>query len=66
MIKKVFLCFVSKPRVGPINSYHFNFKRGNIFAGICTLVLSLWSKASVDIFVRLLQLRRKCKYSLTS
>ncbi len=42
MINKLFLCFVSKPRVGPINSKQNNFKWGNIFAGICTLVLSLW------------------------
>jgi hypothetical protein len=42
LIKKLFLCFVSKPRVGPINNKHNNFKWGNIFAGICTLVLSLW------------------------
>jgi hypothetical protein len=41
-MKKLFLCSVSKPRVGPINSYHFTFKCGNIFAGICTLVISLW------------------------
>ncbi len=39
LIKKLFLCFVSKQRVGPINSQHNNFKWGNIFAGICTLVL---------------------------
>ncbi len=36
LIKKLFLCFESKPRVGPINSQHINFKWGNIFAGICT------------------------------
>jgi hypothetical protein len=41
LIKKLFLCYVSKPGVGPINSQHNNFKWGNIFAGICTLVLSL-------------------------
>jgi hypothetical protein len=35
---------VSKPRVGPINCKHFTFKRGNIFASICTLVLSLWAR----------------------
>ncbi len=43
-MKKLFLCSVSKPRVGPINSFYFlsfTFKCGNIFAGICTLVLSL-------------------------
>ncbi len=34
LIKKLFLCFVSKPRVGPINSQHNNFKWGNISAGI--------------------------------
>ncbi len=38
MIKKLFLRHVSKPRVRPINSQHNNFKWGNIFAGICTLV----------------------------
>jgi hypothetical protein len=32
---------VSEPRVGPINNKLFTFKCGNIFAGICTLVLSL-------------------------
>ncbi len=42
LIKKLFLCFVSKPRVGLMNSKHFTFKWGNIFASICTLVLSLW------------------------
>ena len=41
LTKRLFLCFVSKPRVGPINSKHNNFKWGNIFAGICTLVSSL-------------------------
>ncbi len=41
-MKKLFLCFVSKPRVGPINSKHFTFNWGNFFAAICTLVLSLW------------------------
>ena len=41
LIKKLFLCFLSKSRVGPINSKHNNFKWGNIFASICTLVLSL-------------------------
>ncbi len=41
LIKKLFLCLVTKSRVGPINSQHINFKWGNIFAGICTLVLSL-------------------------
>ncbi len=41
LIKKLFLCSVSKPRVGPINSKHFTFKCGNIFSGICTLFLSL-------------------------
>ncbi len=41
LIKKLFLCFVSKPKVGPINSQCNNFKWGNIFATICTLVLSL-------------------------
>ncbi len=40
--KKLFLCYAAKPRVGPINSQHNNFKWGNIFAGVCTLVLSLW------------------------
>ncbi len=44
LIKNLFLCSVSKPRVGPINSKHFTFKCGNIFAGICCLVLSLWVK----------------------
>ncbi len=32
---------MSKPRVGPLNSQHNNFKF-QIFAGICTLVLFLW------------------------
>jgi hypothetical protein len=41
LIKKLFLCFVLKPRLGAINSKHNNFKWGSIFAGICTLVLSL-------------------------
>ncbi len=41
MIKKLFLCIVSKPRVEPINSKHNNFKGGTIFAGICTLVISM-------------------------
>ncbi len=49
LIKKVFLCFVSKPRVGPINSQHNNFKRGNIFAGICTLVLSPWGMDKLQL-----------------
>ncbi len=41
MIKKLFLlCFVSKLRVRAINSQHNNFKWGNIFAHICTLVVS--------------------------
>ncbi len=44
LIKKLFLRFASKPRVGPINSQYNNFKRENIFAGICTLVLSLCLK----------------------
>ncbi len=30
LIKKLFLCFASKPRVGPINSKHNNFNWGNI------------------------------------
>ncbi len=48
LIKKLFLCFESRPRVGPINSQHINFKWGNIFAGICTiLVLSIWFKESL-------------------
>jgi hypothetical protein len=38
---KLFLCCVSKPRVGPISSQYNNFKSRNIFSGICTLVLSL-------------------------
>jgi len=42
LIKKLFLCFVSKPRVGPMNSKHFTFKWWNMFVSICTLVLSLW------------------------
>ncbi len=46
LIKKLFLCFVSKPRVGPINRWHNTFKWGNIFATICTLVLSLWVEHS--------------------
>ncbi len=46
LIEKLFLCFVSKPRVGPINNKHNTFKRGNIFAGICTLVLSLCLKGT--------------------
>jgi hypothetical protein len=41
LIKKLFICFVSKPRVGPINSQHKKFKSGNIFAGICTLGFSM-------------------------
>jgi hypothetical protein len=40
--QKLFLCYVAKPRVGPINSQRNNFKWGNIFAGVCTLVFSLW------------------------
>jgi hypothetical protein len=48
LIKKLFVCFVSKPRVGPINSKHNNFKWGNIFAGICTLVVSLWLYEAVE------------------
>ncbi len=39
---KLFLSYVAKPRVGPINREHNNFKWGNIFAGVFTLVLSLW------------------------
>jgi hypothetical protein len=41
LFKKLFLCYVSKPKVGPTNSQHNNFKWGNISAGICTLVLFL-------------------------
>jgi hypothetical protein len=44
--QKLFLCYVSKPRAGPISSPHNNFKWGNIFAGVCTLVLSLCSGLS--------------------
>ncbi len=40
--KTLFLSYVSKPRVWPINRQHNDFKWGNIFACICTLVLSLW------------------------
>ncbi len=39
--KTVSLLF-DKTKSGPINNQHNNFKWGNIFAGICTLVLSLW------------------------
>ena len=42
---------MSKPRVGPINSQHNNFKWGNIFAGIYSLVWSLWDK-HVSLFCR--------------
>ena len=44
LIKRLFLFFTSKPRVGPINSWHNTFKWGNIFASICALVLSLCYK----------------------
>ena len=49
--QKLFLCYVSKPRVGPMNSQHNNFKWWNIFAGVRTLVLSLW-KTLFQIYLK--------------
>ncbi len=42
LIKKLFLCFVSKPRVGPINSKHNNFKWGNrhLHSSLISMILS--------------------------
>ncbi len=39
MIKKLFICFASKPRVRPINSKHNNF-RWYIFAGLHSSLIS--------------------------
>ncbi len=56
LIKKLFLCFVSKPRVGPIKSKYIYFKCGNFFAGMHTLVLSLCSCSLGRLFRPLLWL----------
>jgi len=41
LIKKLFLCYVSKPRVGPLTANIIISNEENIFAALHTLVLSL-------------------------